>query len=256
MSNNKTVIPGLEGNTQTPQPGVQGASPVYGQYDGRTVIPGVNMGVQSANPSQQVSSKPIVGFLYSVSRTGNGEFWPLHVGANYIGRSASLDVYLPEATVSEQHAVIVAHLDKNPEKVSAYVEDTRSTCGTMINGESLGIERRACVNGDIITIGEHYDLYLTLIDVKQLGLKVCKEFIPTDAQQAYDPSGTHVLQGGGGQYYHGQQPFPPSNTQVYNGPAPTQTMPQGPPPVYQPGRTVGVDEASTPRTEPGRTIFM
>ena len=254
MSNNKTVIPGLEGNaSNTQQLGAQGASPVYGQYDGNTIIPGMNQGVQPATgPIQQVNNKPIVGFLYSISRNSNGEFWPLHVGANYIGRLPSYDVYLPEATVSEQHAVIVVHLDKNPEKVSAYVEDIRSTCGTMINGESLGIERRVCVNGDIITVGEHYDLYLVLIDTKQLGLKVCKEFIVADSSPANYSGGVQGYPANGGRY----SPYPANGTQVYSGPAPTQAMPPSPPPVYQPGRTVGVDNATNAPTEPGRTIFM
>ena len=255
MSNNKTVIPGLEGNTQATQVGPQviGAQPTA-----YTFIPEMNQGQNVSNMSaMQKSSKPIVGFLYSISRTSNGEFWPLHVGANYIGRTASSAVYLPEATVSEQHAVIVVHLDKNPEKVSAYVEDTRSTCGTMINGESLGIERRVCVNGDIITIGEHYDLYLTLIDVKQLGLKVRPEFIPVDAEQLHGSSGQQpAYQGSGTQFYPGQQPaYQGNGTQVYPGQPTAQPVPPVPP-VYQPGRTVGVDTATTPRTEPGKTIFM
>lgn len=248
MSNNKTVIPGLEPTSAPISNGIPTANSSYAPYDGKTVIPGINPG--TAAPASQLNSKPIVGFLFSISRTGRGEFWPLHVGPNTIGRSKSCDVYLPEATVSEQHAEFVVHLMKNPEKVIAAIYDQRSTCGTMINGESLGFEPRECVNGDIITIGEHYDLYVLLIDVKQLGLNVCQSFIPVDVEQLNTPVQPHI---------HNQNT---GVTQVFNSPF-ANTTPQAPthqtPPVFQPGRTIGVDgngNPTAPRTEPGKTIFM
>lgn len=246
MSQNKTVIPGLENSNQIPN-GAQGqtASTSYAPYDGKTVVPGVTPG--SSVPTAVVNNKPVVGFLYSISRTGYGEFWPLRVGPNSIGRSKSCDIYLPEGTVSEQHAEFVIHLMKNPEKVSAAIYDQRSTCGTMINGESLGFEPREVVNGDIITIGDHYDLYVILIDVKQLGLSVCQQFIPVDVEQ-FNPS---VQQ---------HTPTPGGHTQVFNSPySGASTQPQPAPPTFQPGRTVGADAGSNgnnQRTEPGKTIFM
>lgn len=129
----------------------------------------------------KTAQKPIVGFLYSISKSGVGEFWPLHIGANTIGRSPSCDVCLSEGTVSEKHATLVVRVMKNPEKVIASVCDSSSTIGTMVNGESLGFDQRECFNGDIITIGAHYDLYFILIDAKQIGLKVCDEFIPVQS---------------------------------------------------------------------------
>ena len=246
MSQNKTVIPGLENSNQTLN-GAQGqtASTSYAPYDGKTVVPGVTPG--SSAPTTVVNNKPVVGFLYSISRTGYGEFWPLRVGPNSLGRSKSCDIYLPEGTVSEQHAELVVRLDKNPEKVSAAIYDQRSTCGTMINGESLGFEQRGVVNGDIITIGDHYDLYVILIDVKQLGLSVCQQFIPVDVEQFNPSIQQHTSTPGG-------------HTQVFNSPySGAGTQPQPAPPVFQPGRTVGADagsNASNQRTEPGKTIFM
>lgn len=41
---------------------------------------------QIVNPDME--SKQVMGFLYSVSRSQAGEFWPLYVGPNRIGRSA------------------------------------------------------------------------------------------------------------------------------------------------------------------------
>ena len=240
MSQNKTVIPGLENSTK-PVYGNQTGPTSFEPYDGKTVIPGVSHG--NSTPAVNVNSKPIVGFLYSISRTGYGEYWPLRVGPNSIGRSSASDIYLPEGTVSEQHAELVIHLMKNPEKISAAIYDQRSTCGTMINGESLGFEPREVVNGDIITIGDHYDLYVILIDVKQLGLNVCQAFIPVDVEQ-FNPTVQQQVPNIGG------------HTQVYTG-ASTQSQPA--PPHFQPGRTVGADTGSngnSQRTEPGKTIFM
>ena len=37
-----------------------------------------------------------------------------------------------------------------------------------------------CFNGDIITVGENYELVIFLIDIKALGLKVAENFISLD----------------------------------------------------------------------------
>lgn len=152
-----------------------------------TAVPGMN--VNSAQPQNMgttgfssVNVKPVVGFVYSISRQGVGEFWPLHIGANTIGTSPSCDICLREATVSAEHAVLVVRKMKNPEKTIASISDARSTNGTMVNGESLGFSAVECVNGDVITIGENYELVLLLIDTKALGLKVAENFIPLDEQ--------------------------------------------------------------------------
>ena len=64
MSNNKTVIPGLETATVPVSNGMPNANPTFAPYDGRTVIPGVNPGTSAS--VAQTSNKPIVGFLYSI----------------------------------------------------------------------------------------------------------------------------------------------------------------------------------------------
>lgn len=56
------------------------------------------------------SGKPIVGFLYSISRTGIGEYWPLHIGQNIIGNGPDCDIVLGEGTVSHKHANL--HINK------------------------------------------------------------------------------------------------------------------------------------------------
>lgn len=170
MGNSKTICPGMEGAYTS-------TSNSYNQQDINmpqgTFVPNQMM-PPSSQPVQ--NQKPIVGFLYSVSKSGVGEYWPLHIGSNSIGRTQDNDVCLSEMTVSSQHAVLVVRQMKNPEKIIASICDSRSTCGTMINGESLGFDPRECFNGDVITIGEHYDLYFILIDAKQIGLSTCSEF--------------------------------------------------------------------------------
>lgn len=231
MSSNKTVIPGMEdAYTEQSDFGKQNTKVQDGTY-----VPnpfGINTsGVE--RPSQ----KPIIGFLYSISRFGHGEYWSLHIGSNSIGRANKNNICLSEATVSEEHAVLVVQQMKNPEKVIAWINDSGSTCGTMINGESLGFDRRECVNGDIITIGEHYDLYLILIDAKQIGLNVHRDFIPTQGQVQE----TH------------QTPNPyvaPSQNRF------TQGYGQNTP-NHSSGGTIGLDEMENkPVNKPGGTIFM
>ena len=235
MSSNKTIIPGME-DAYTEQPN-------FGKQTTR-----VQDGTCVPNPFGTIptttnvnNQKPIVGFLYSISKSASGEFWPLRIGSNSIGRSADCDVCLGEATVSEQHAVLVVRQMKNPEKIIASVCDARSTCGTMINGESLGFDQRECFNGDIITIGEHYDLYFILIDAKQIGLNVCRDFMGTQAiSNGYDSSTPNNNPYAAPAFNNGTLGYDADNTN------------------QQSGGTVGFNEPveNKPSTKPGGTIFM
>ena len=235
MSSNKTIIPGME-DAYTEQPN-------FGKQTTR-----VQDGTCVPNPFGTIptttnvnNQKPIVGFLYSISKSASGEFWPLRIGSNSIGRSADCDVCLGEATVSEQHAVLVVRQMKNPEKIIASVCDARSTCGTMINGESLGFDQRECFNGDIITIGEHYDLYFILIDAKQIGLNVCRDFMGTQAiSNGYDSSTPNNNPYAAPAFNNGTLGYDADNTN------------------QQSGGTVGFNDPveNKPSTKPGGTIFM
>lgn len=230
MSSNKTVIPGMEdAYTEHSNFGQQNLN---GQSD--TCVP--NPFGTNVSGTERPSQKPIIGFLYSISRSGHGEFWPLRIGSNSIGRADKNSICLSEATVSEEHAVLVVQQMKNPEKVIAWINDSGSTCGTMINGESLGFDRRECVNGDIITIGEHYDLYLILIDAKQIGLNIHRDFIPTQGQvqESQQSSNPYVA---------------PSQNRFTQGYDQNVSNPQG--------GTVGIDDVGNkPVNKPGGTIFM
>lgn len=199
MSQNKTVIQGLE-PADAPQQNAGAGSNFYsrGTQGGRgTVVPGMSENYSGApdpgamraarqpqsQPKANASGKPIVGFLYSISRTAAGEYWPLHIGQNTIGQNPASDVVLSEGTVSSDHAVIVVRKMKNPEKIIASISDARSTNGTMINGESLGFSAMECKNGDIITVGDNYELFLILVDAPTLGLAVSENFIAVQAEE-------------------------------------------------------------------------
>lgn len=235
MSSNKTVIPGMEDayKEQTSffgNPNAQVQEGTYVPNPFGTVPNNVNM------PNQ----KPIIGFLYSISKSASGEFWPLRIGSNNIGRSADCDICLGEATVSEQHAVLVIRQMKNPEKIIASICDARSTCGTMINGESLGFDQRECFNGDIITIGEHYDLYFILIDAKQIGLNVCRDFMGTQAIANQASSTPNANPYAAPAFNNGTLGYGADNGNLQN------------------GGTIGFSEPieNKTATKPGGTIFM
>ncbi|MBQ7443556.1 MAG: FHA domain-containing protein [Bacteroidaceae bacterium] len=236
MSQNKTVIQGLEpadGQTRPAYGG--GGNTFYSRSEagpGRprgTVVQGMtdnyHQPQQPQQPQQQnpqyaprpagargmANAKPVVGFLYSVSRTAAGEFWPLHIGQNTIGQLPTCNIVLPEGTVSGEHAVLVVRKMKNPEKVIASISDARSTNGTMLNGVSLGFAAEECHNGDIITIGDNYELLLLLVDAASLGLAVSDSFIPVAVEEEEEEEEFDPFAGGktrpGGSAFDG--PIPP-----------------------------------------------
>ena len=108
----------------------------------------------------------------------------------------------------------------------------------MINGESLGFDQRECFNGDIITIGDHYDLYFILIDAKQIGLNVCRDFMGIQSMPINNIPNNNPY----------AAPIPNTGTQGYE---PENKKVQG-------GGTVGFNEPveNKPATNPGGTIFM
>ena len=235
MSQNKTVIKGLESVDAPVDNGANGGFYSRGPQASSkgTVVPGMegNQGVvtnaASTSPSQSRQSKPatgkpIAGFLYSISKTAMGEYWPIYIGQNSIGQNPTNDIVLAEGTVSSEHAILVVRKMKNPEKVIASISDARSTNGTMLNGQSLGFSAEECKNGDIITIGDNYELYLILIDAASLGLKPVEGFIATEAAEE--------------EVNDGPEPFFPGSQR------PTRTGDDFNPYDYNPGGgTVGLD---------------
>lgn len=189
MSQNKTVFPGLESEGDyTINPYNSDNNRAYSRQSSPnrangTVFPDMDFQkneIPTGKAQRSVpksNGKPIVGFLYSISRTGLGEFWPLHIGQNIIGNAPECDIVLGEGTVSQRHANLHINRMKKPEKTEATISDLSSTNGTLVNENSVSVARPVeCVNGDIITVGENYDLLLVLIDTKAIGLHVSESF--------------------------------------------------------------------------------
>lgn len=172
----KTIIPGMSVNdSNSPQNQSNSSAPKQKS----TVYPGMNMDPSAPKKGPKGNDKPIMGFLFSVSRTALGEYWPLYVGPNTIGRNASNSICLSETSVSDNHATIVIRQMQNngvANGIFVFVQDIGSTCGTMLNGSTLGFNPEECHSGDIITIGMNYELYLILVDPVALGLAPKAEF--------------------------------------------------------------------------------
>lgn len=199
MSQNKTVIQGLEPETNFGGSADYANTNFYSRPNRPaargTVVPGMQENVPDGNNNQESTcgnqtnrviqpGKPIVGFLYSVSRSPLGEFWPIQMGKNTIGQSSDNNIVLLEGTISSKHAVIVTRMGKNG--IIAAIKDTESTNGTFINGEPIDFAAEECHNGDIITIGNNYQFLFILIDTTKLGLTVNKNFIPLDNPESLD----------------------------------------------------------------------
>lgn len=166
-----TVVPGLEDEDAPSR--------------GRTAL-AITRGAATKN-------KPIVGFLYSVSKSSFGEFWPLYLGPNSIGASTGQDIVLDEATVSGEHALITIHKDEDPDEIFAVLEDTHSTNGVKLNGKSIRFERVECKHMDVIRIGKSYELLLLLIDTGSLGLKPAENFVPVERSSGQGMGGKRII---------------------------------------------------------------
>ena len=170
MSQNKTRFPGMEDSDQS-KSSASGSIYSRGGYAGgkkerMTQIPGLTHDIQEVKPAlPSLIGKPIRGFLYSISRGLVGE-----------------------ATVSEEHASITMRILETQGKTIASLKDTDSTNGTKINGADVDFDANAIKNGDIIRFGLNYECLLILIDTKEAGLKVAKDFLPIDESSMQDDS--------------------------------------------------------------------
>lgn len=242
MSQNKTVIQGLEPETNFG--GAPGASSnnFYSRSSRSsargTVVPGMQQQGASSKGETEAAApqprrivnpgKPIVGFLYSISRTRVGEYWPIQLGKNTIGQTEGNDIQLAEGTVSSNHAVLLTRQVKDG--IIASIKDDQSTNGTMINGDPLGFGAEECHDGDIITIGNNYEFIFVLIDADKRGLKVSEDFVPVEVNTDEDDFDDVPDFSGGATRPGGFDPYNDGPTSWGNGGA------------YSPaGGTVGMD---------------
>lgn len=156
-----------------------------------TIIPGMNDGPRkkdSMEPNSSTSSsKPVIGFLFSVSRTGAGEYWPVHIGKNTIGRGQDCSIRLPEQTVSEHHAELFVR--PLTSRLLAELKITEGITGGFVNDVEIEEKPLTCHNGDHIKIGKNYEFYLVLLDANELGLHVSEEFLLDEGPMNAIPTG-------------------------------------------------------------------
>ncbi len=154
----------------------------YRQQDS-TYVPGMNDDFLDTNTKMEDDQdiSPIVGFLYSISRKGIGEYWPLHLGTNTIGRSDDCDICLKEMSVSDKHASISIKQMKSTHRLIASIRDIGSKNGIYLNDEELDYDNHSCKSNDLILIGHCYKLLLLLVDAEQSGLSIAEDFVPTDS---------------------------------------------------------------------------
>lgn len=270
MSQDKTRVPGMEPEQRRKGGGQHRNVDSQGFYSRSanrpargTVVPGMDDGYtvpsggvgndgttqESVNPQRRTtvqSGKPVVGFLYSISRTAAGEFWPLQVGRNSIGRTGDCDVRLAEATVSGRHAEITIQRNKKTGALIAGLKDVGSKLGTLVNGDFIGFDPTSCESGDIIAIGDSYELVLIILDPTKYQLSVSKNFIPVDDEEEGDDEYTPDFGGHGGTRGGGFDPYSegPTNWNSTNGTGDGYEQPASPGTVGMDG-TAGFNKGGT-----------
>ncbi|MCQ2181982.1 MAG: FHA domain-containing protein [Bacteroidales bacterium] len=167
--------------------------------------------------SNAIKDKPVLGFLYSVSRSNFGEFWPVYLGPNTIGRSENADIVLREGTVSSEHATLIIHQEDEGE-VYAGIKDNGSTHGVKVNGKSTHFDVVGCNNMDVIKIGKSYELLFVLLDAKASGLKKAENFVEVK-QTATRRVDRRIITGSGSpgtSFNPGGGPSTPSSSRLSN----------------------------------------
>ncbi len=201
MSSYSTVRPGMESDDNHTLINQEPESFSTGSYhDGPsptsqtiassagTRIPGMNEvnNTQNVMPGMMHAStsvsngKPVVGFLVSVSKTEEVEYWVLHQGQNIIGSSSECDIVLSESLISGTHAVLAIHRNPNEgNKLNVGIIDRGSSNGTFVNKNYIGFNPYQCSNLDKISIG-NYEMLLMLFDYVEYGMTKSDKFQATD----------------------------------------------------------------------------
>ncbi len=184
---NRTRTPGIsnDDNLTNVNMGGRKTSSRQGPASG-TWIEGMGVASGANAPEQeQPGGHPIVGFLVSVSRTNEGEYWVLRQGQNLIGSDNNCNIFLNEAGVSNKHALLA--IQRNPgdnNRLIVGLFDQGSANGTFVNGNIIGFSAYQCKNFDKIKIG-NYELLLMLFDHADHDMKKSDVFMPK-ADNDYD----------------------------------------------------------------------
>lgn len=126
-------------------------------------------------------ARNICGFLFSISRDEEGEYWPVRLGSNSIGNSSDCDITLSQNSVKTAHATLVA--ERNEGKLTIKISGEGSV---LVNGLEL-TEETTCRDRDILTIGKAYQLLLLVADKEKYGLTKADNFDEAEEQPAPQP---------------------------------------------------------------------
>lgn len=190
MSQNRTIIPEYNAS-ETHDDGMSSFYNRSSDADidrSKTYIPGIYRSAAQEIADEQApqakgelkfQDRTIVGALFSISRFATGEIFPVYIGRNTIGSDKSSDIFLPEATVSPNHAVLlvraVENIDGNHE-LKIYLTDYDSEYGTMIGNVALEYEKLECHDRDVISVGNGYKFLFCLFDAEKHKLFASKVF--------------------------------------------------------------------------------
>lgn len=145
-----------------------------------TQAPNLSERIFMPSPNKDVEETPVVGFLYSLSRGGEPEWWPLHIGQNKIGKDADMDICLGEASITGHHANInIKRMRRSGNALAASLVDVGSKNGIILNDEELDYEPHSIKNEDIVTFGLNYKCVIILVDPTKYGLDEAPEFVAT-----------------------------------------------------------------------------
>ncbi len=104
----------------------------------------------------------VVGWLVGLNGKARGEAYAVRMGRNILGRSRESEVVINDDQVSAHHADLIYR----PEERRYILMDHNSTNGTYVNGKEIE-PRRDLVSRDVVTIGSHRFLFVSL---SELGL--------------------------------------------------------------------------------------
>lgn len=104
----------------------------------------------------------VVGWLVGLNGKARGEAYAVRMGRNVLGRSRDSEIVIQDDQASAHHADLIYR----PEEQRYILMDHNSTNGTYVNGKEIE-PRRDLVSRDIVTIGSHRFLFVSL---SELGL--------------------------------------------------------------------------------------
>lgn len=110
-------------------------------------------------PGEVEHARYTAGWLVCLEGAAKGDSFSIRVGRNTIGRDRKCDVYVNDEQASGHHADLVYR----PEEGRYILMDHNSTNGTYVNEVELE-PRRDLVDRDVVTVGRHKFLFVSLLD--------------------------------------------------------------------------------------------